>query len=199
MTFTALATPVTNTPISVSTFGALVKQNFDDLDSRVAANTAILGSWSGGTVISRLIQLEGGNFAKFSQTTGAQTLAAANLKLQFNTTTNSNTSIVIPGGTNQDLFTVQKTGSYFISASVRCANNAAIPELMIYTPGNVAYAVANVKATNGAGKPGCTVCTQLQLNSGDTFAINGFNGGTSSLIDTAWGTASNVTIHYLGA
>lgn len=40
MTFTALATPVPNTKIQVSTFGALVKQNFDDHEGRISSNEA---------------------------------------------------------------------------------------------------------------------------------------------------------------
>lgn len=199
MTYTSLATPVPNTKILVSLFGLLVKQDLDDHEGRIAAIVANLGTWSGGTAISRIQQLEAGAMAKFAQTTGAQTVAAANLKMQFNTTITSNTSIVTAGGTNQDTFTVQKSGSFIITASVRCATAGATPELSIYSPGNVAFAVGNVKASNTPGGRSCTVVTQLQMASGDTFAINGFNGGTSSAVDTTWGSATNVTCHYQGS
>jgi len=42
MTFTTLATPVPNTLIQVSTFGALVKQNFDDHEARLVNHEARL-------------------------------------------------------------------------------------------------------------------------------------------------------------
>lgn len=42
MTYTSLATPVPNTKILVSSFGALVKQNFDDHEGRIASNEARL-------------------------------------------------------------------------------------------------------------------------------------------------------------
>lgn len=198
MTFTSLATPVANTPISSSTFGALVKQDLDDLDSRVASNAAILGTWSGGTVISRLIWLEGSAYAKFSQTGSAQTLGASNVQMQFGTNTNTNTLIVTTSGTNNNTFTAVKSGVYNITASVRCTTAGATPELSIYTPGNVAFAIGNVKASNGAGSRSCTVCTEIQFNAGDTFAVNSFNAGTSSTVDTTWGTATNITIRYMG-
>jgi hypothetical protein len=198
MTYTSLATPVPNTLILVSTFGALVKQDLDDLDGRVAANSANMGTWSGGTAISRIQQLEAGNFAKFSQTTGAQTLGASNVKMQFNTTTTANTAIVTAGGTNQDTFTAVKAGSYFIAVNVRCVTAGALPELAIYAPGSSAFAVGNVKGPGSGGTRSASACTQLQLNAGDTFAVNCFNGGTSSAVDTSWGTATNITIHYQG-
>lgn len=199
MTYTSLATPVPNTKILVSTFGALVKQNLDDHEGRILANTANLGTWSGGTAISRILQLEAGNFAKFSQTSGAQTLGASNTKLQFNTSTTPNTGIITPGGTNQDTFTAVKAGAYLVASCCRAATSGAVLELAIYAPGSVAFAVGNVKGPGGSGGRSCSAVTMLQLNAGDTFAVNCFNSGTSSLVDTSWGTATNITIRYLGA
>ncbi|HEY8998298.1 MAG TPA: hypothetical protein VIM60_10380 [Edaphobacter sp.] len=198
MTYTSLATPVPNTPILVSTFGSLVKQDLDDLDGRVNTINATLGSWSGGTVASRINTLESGRSAKFSQTSGAQTLSGSNVKLQFNTSSNPNTAIVTAGGTNQDTFTAVQPGWYSVMASARCAAVGAALELAIYTPGNVAFDIANVKGTNGSPSRSCTVTARLFLSVGNTFAVNCFNNGTSGAVDTAWGTATNISIKYDG-
>lgn len=198
MTYTTLATPVPNTKILVSTFGALVKQNFDDHEGRIAALAANLGAWSGGTAITRILQLEDANYAKFSQTTGAQTLNNTNVKMQFNTSTAPNPGMVTAGGTNQDTFTTVKSGTFLICANVRAVTAGATPELGIYTPANVAFAVGNVKGPGGSGhRSGCAM-TMVAMGAGTTFAVNCFNGGTSSLVDLTWGTATNITIRYLG-
>lgn len=199
MTFTSLATPVPNTRILVSSFGSLVKQDLDDLDSRLTALAANLGTpWSGSSALTRLTWLESSRAAVFSQTSGAQSLPGSNTKLQFNTNTFSNSTIVTPGGTNQDTFTAVKSGGYFVTASVRCTAVGAAMELAIYTPGNVGFSIANVKGTNAAGGRSCTVMAQLRLAVGDTFAVNAFNNGTSGNVDTTWGTATNISIYHLG-
>lgn len=196
MTFTSLLTPLPNAPVSVANFGALVKQNFDDHEGRIASNSAILGTWSGGTVISRLILLEDASYAKFSQNTAQTMTTASNTKMQFPNNVATNTSLVTAGGTSQDTFTVVKAGKYMIKAGARAATAGAVLEIAIFT--GTTFAVGNVKGLNGSGGRSVGCAAEISFAVGDTFGVNIFNSGTTSNVDTTWGTATHISIKYEG-
>lgn len=136
--------------------------------------------------------------AKYSQNTAQTMTNGTNVKMQFPLALETATDFVTAGGTNNDTFTAVLDGDYFIEVGIRCATAGALPELGIYQPGNVAFAVGNVKGGNSAGARSCSAQVRLALTTGATFAVNCFNNGTTSNIDTAWGSATHISIRYEG-
>lgn len=158
-----------------------------------------MGTWTGGSAISRIAALETAQHAKFSQNTAQTMTSAANVKLQFPNTVEANTAIITAGGTNQDTFTFVKAGIYTIIAGIRCATSGATPDMHLYTPGNVAFAVGNVKGSNSPAGRSNNVGCRIRVAASDTLAVNVFNAGTTSNIDTTWGTATHISFEYEGA
>lgn len=136
--------------------------------------------------------------AKYSQNTAQTMTSAANTKMQFPNVLQTSTAYVTAGGTNNDTFTTVKTGWYHIEAGVRAATNGAVLELAVYQPGSSAFAVGSVKGPGGSGGRSASTSVRLYLTAGQDFALNVWNSGTTSNVDTTWGTATHISIKYEG-
>jgi hypothetical protein len=129
----------------------------------------------------------------------AQTLGAStNVKLQFSQLVQASTSFVTAGGTNNDTFTAVVAGTFFVETGVRSLTAGGVMELAVYSPGNVAFAVGNVRIPSGSGGRSANASGRLILAAGDTFAVNAFNSGTAGSVDTTWGQATHISIRYEG-
>ncbi|MFI6304267.1 hypothetical protein ACIBCH_20545 [Amycolatopsis thailandensis] len=135
--------------------------------------------------------------AKYYSTATQSLPNNTDVKLQFNAVEQAATAYVTAGGTNNNQFTAVKAGVYEVEAGVR--SSSGVMELAVYSPGNVAFAIGNVRIPAGSGGKSCSTSGKLILAANDTFAVNAFNGGTTGNVDTNWGRATHITIKYLGS
>src|SRR3982751_5711537 len=164
MTFTALATPVPNTPILVSTFGALAKQNFDDLDSRITAINAIRGTpWVGSAAQTRLQLLESSHSLRYETTTGTSCTSGSDTDIPFGTAVRTDTTVFTVSGAN---FTAVKAGWVDVATSVRVASTTIGYELKIKLNGTL------VAGTNGGSTLQAAVATGFPVSVGDVVKVS---------------------------
>lgn len=191
MTFTALATPVPNTKILVSTFGALVKQNFDDLDGRVTALTTNLGSpWVGGTALSRIQYLETSHSIRYETTAATSCTNATDTDIPFGTAVRTDTSVFTVSGAN---FTCVKAGWVDAATAIRMASGTSALEVKIKLNGNLV-----------AEQPGGTllmagIATGFPVAAGDVIKVSVFhNSGAARALETGAGRNNHLVLSWRG-
>lgn len=190
MTYTSLATPVPNTPILVSSFGALVKQNLDDLDGRVTAVAANLGTWSGGTAISRILQLETSHSIRYETTAATTCGNNVDTDIPFGTAVRTDTSVFTVSGVN---FTCVKSGWVDASTSMRLAAGALAFELKIKLNGTL------VGGNTGGSTLQSAVATGFPVSAGDVIKVSVYHStGSSRNLETGAGRMNHVALRWRG-
>lgn len=192
MTFTALATPVPNTRILVSTFGALVKQNFDDLDGRITALSTNLGTpWVGSPALNRITYLETAHALRYETTAATSCTNANDTDIPFGTAVRTDTGVFTVSGAN---FTCAKAGFVTAAAAIRMASGTAALEVKIKLNGNLV-----------AEQPGGTllmaaVTTSFPVAVGDIIKVSVFhNSGSAKNLETGAGRNNHLALTYHGA
>lgn len=190
MTYTSLATPVPNTKILVSTFGALVKQDLDDLDARVTTNAANLGSpWSGGSALSRIQYLETSHSIRYETTAGTTLTNNADTDIPFGTVVRADTTVFTVSGAN---FTCVKAGWVDAATSIR-GNGVANMELKIKLNGTL--------VASDAGGPSVTsaVSTGFPVAVGDIIKVSVFHSsGANKTLETGAGRMNHLALSWRG-
>jgi hypothetical protein len=190
MTFTALATPVPNTKILVSTFGALVKQNFDDHEGRIAANAANLGTWSGGTAISRILQLETSHSIRYETTAATSCTNNTDTDIPFGTVIRSDTSVFTVSGAN---FTCVKAGWVDAKTNIRMASGTLAYELKIKLNGSL------VGGNAGGSTLQSDVATGFPVIVGDVIKVAVFHStGSAKTLETGAGRMNHIALSWRG-
>ena len=191
MTFTALATPVPNTKIMVSTFGALVKQNFDDLDGRITALNANLGTpWTGASALSRIAYLETAHVARYETTTGTSCTSGTDTDIPFGTAVRTDTGVFTVSGAN---FTCAKTGWADVATAIRMAATTTAYELKIKLNGTL------VCQTSGGSTLMANIATGFPVTAGDVIKVSVFhNSGAARLLETGAGRNNHIALRWLG-
>lgn len=189
MTWTTLATPVPNTKILVSTFGAVVKQDLDDLDGRVAAINTNLGTWSGGTAITRIQQLETSVSARYETTAATSCANNADTDIPFATVVRSSTAFTASGAN----FTCTRTGWVDVCTTMRMVATATNLELKIKLNGNLVAGSAG-GATLQAG-----VATGFPITIGDVVKVSVFHSsGAAKTLETGAGRQNHIALSWRG-
>lgn len=191
MTFTALATPVPNTKILVSTFGALVKQNFDDLDGRITALNANLGTpWSGSSALTRIQYLETSHSIRYETTAATSCTNAIDTDIPFGTVVRSETGVFTVSGAN---FTCVKSGWVDASTTIRMGGGTAAYELKIKLNGTL------VCETSGGSALMASITTGFPVTAGDVIKVSVFhNSGSAKSLETAAGRNNHVVLSHRG-
>lgn len=191
MTFTALATPVPNTKILVATFGALVKQNFDDLDGRITAIDTNLGTpWTGTPALNRINYLETAHAIRYETTTATSCTNAIDTDIPFGTAVRTDTGVFTVSGAN---FTCVKAGWVDAAAACRLVTGTAALEVKIKLNGNLV-----------AEQPGGTllmaaVATGFPVAAGDVIKVSVFhNSGSAKALETGAGRNNHIALSYRG-
>lgn len=191
MTFTALATPVPNTKILVATFGALVKQNFDDLDGRITALTTNLGTpWTGSPALNRINYLETSHSIRYETTAGTSCTNATDTDIPFGTAVRTDTGVFTVSGAN---FTCVKAGWVDAKTAIRMASTTTSYELKIKLNGTL------VCQTSGGSTLMANVATGFPVAAGDVIKVSVFhNSGSARSLETGAGRNNHLSLTWLG-
>jgi hypothetical protein len=201
-------TPNVAGDVTLFTIAPTILDNMSDVDATTPADKDLLSfdlastTWKKSTRLTTaeasITTLQSSRSVKYSQNTAQTMTNANNIKMQYPNAIRTDAAVATAGGTSNDTFTASLTGTYTIAASIRCLTSGAQPSLAVYQPGNVAFSTANVKAGQSASSRYCNVQCRLDLSAGSTFAVNCFNEGTTSNVDTTFGSATHITIRYEG-
>jgi hypothetical protein len=153
-------------------------------------------SWTGSAWVP--VQSIGPTAKWYASGTGQSVPSGSNVKLAFATAQQTNTAVVTASSPTIDTFTAVLAGTYEVDVGARHDNTGAAMELHVYSPGNVAFAVANTQLLAGSGNRSVGVSGSMVLAAGDTFAVNAWNNGTGGAIDTAWGKSTHIGVRFVG-
>lgn len=191
MTFTALATPVPNTKILVSTFGALVKQNFDDLDGRITALATNLGTpWTGSSALSRINYLETAHAIRYETTTATSCTNGVDTDIPFGTAVRTDTGVFTVSGAN---FTCVKAGWVDAITAVRMVSTTTAYELKLKLNGTL------VCQTSGGSTLMANITTGFPVAVGDIIKVSVFhNSGAAKTLEAGAGRNNHIVLKWCG-
>lgn len=185
MTFTTLATPVPNTPILVSTFGALAKQNFDDHEGRLVSQDARITTLETPYRADCAFYISGAAAATLKSTAAA----AATL---IDVWTPLPPSVSYPGliSHSAGVFTLNKTGFWDFSLHLRFGGTATDCYAMIGASSTALWAK---NSTNGSRNVSTSIPPRF-YTSGTTVRTYAYTGVAANITREA--TNDNIPAFY---
>jgi len=171
MTYTSLATPVPNTKILVSTFGALVKQDLDDHEGRILSAESRLTTLETPYRADCAFYLSGAAGANLGNTNGA-TLVTGWTPIP--------PSVSYPGliSHSAGVFTLNKTGFWQFGLNLRW--NSATIDLYAMICGASSSEVWAKDSTNNSLNVGISMPAR-RYNSGQTLRAYAYSGAARNL------------------
>lgn len=149
-----------------------------------------LGTWSGGTAISRIQGLETSQSIRYETNAATTCNNAVDTDIPFGTVVRSNTSVFTVSAAN---FTAVKTGWVDAATAIRMGGGTTALEVKIKLNGNL------VVETSGGSTLMGNIATGFPVVAGDIIKVSVFhNSGAAKPLETGAGRNNHVVLSWRG-